>query len=261
MLATYQKPTDAPTGPTKAAVTAYRRMVQSNQDYDYDVSQAAWKCQADYQMDKHTHAKRQDATYILDTTIPAMERELADLRAASANEKKTGQRLIAEFTTIAELAAALTLHVQEQTPGQMTESYARARELAGELGRERTRAMNVLRTTSSPDLARRLATVQSQITDEEQSIKALEELVNIEERIAKQEGICNSMAVDARSDEAKRRYREQRQRLAELCGLRGQRAEAEAAVADRRQRLAGLRGQAGAIEAERLIVANQEWAA
>ena len=51
MLATFKDPS-APTGPTKAALAAYRKLVQSNADPDDQVLHDAWKIATEFHTDR-----------------------------------------------------------------------------------------------------------------------------------------------------------------------------------------------------------------
>ncbi len=259
MLATYQKPTDAPTGPTKSAVAAYRKHVQSNEDVDQGVCDAAWRIASDATTDRHIWEKRQDAAYRLTVAVPQLQTELAEARAAMQNERMTGTRLVSEFGTVGELLAALLACQQEGQPNHRPASYARAYELESAIVAERAAAVNTLRRTSDPAIARKLADLSREAADMEVSIASLEDIANIDEKVAKQQQLCAIMAGDT-GDKAKKAYLMERRRLTELQGLVSQKPQAVAALDEARQRLAGVHRQVQELEQARLDPINQEWA-
>ena len=263
MLTMYTRPgTERPTAPPPEAVAAYRRHIQDLQgqpgEPDPAILDAAWRIREDFAIDRHVYQNRRDARFTLDHTIPDLERQHQEARAAHAAEVKAGGRLLTEFSTVAELAAALQQHVIETTPGILSPNYVRAQDFAGEIGLTRQSANETLRSTSDPAISAKLQNLGNQAHDLDLQISDTMRIVNIETTIAKQVKLCASLS-ESRNERDKAKYREARATLAELHGIKTQIPEATAAVAVARERLADVQARIRELEATRLIPENQAW--
>ena len=120
------------------------------------------------------------------------------------NERKSGTRLVSEFTTVGELLGALLLCQQEADPHHRPASYARALR-TGKHHRGRADERDELASvTSDPLIGRKLGELAREVANLQVSITSLEAVANIDERVARQTEICNSMATE-RGEKAKGR--------------------------------------------------------
>ena len=259
-LTEYVKPgtPEADTGPSAAAVTAYRELVQSYADVDQDVLRDAWRTQGDFTADRHTWEQRKDAADTLAVRVPQLEAELRDAKAAAAVEQSIASRPVADFPTVGALVEAIERAMQERNPAFVTPARNRVRDVQGDLSEERRRSIDVLRRTSSVETARRLADLHNRIKEIEGQVNRYQQLADLDSTIAKQSELCDALA-ESRNDKDKPKYREARAKLAELSALRPQVPEAIKAVVELQGTLVDLHRQFQEAEQSRLDPRNQLW--
>lgn len=259
-LAEYVRPgtPEADTGPSAAAVTAYRELVQSHADVDQDVLRDAWRTRGDFTADRHVWEQREEAADTLAVRVPQLEAELRDAKAAAAVEESIASRPVADFPTVGALLEAIERAIQERNPAFVTPARNRVRDVQADLSEERRRSIDTLRRTSSVETSRRLADLHDRIQEMEGQVNRYQQLADLDSTIAKQSELCDALA-ESRSDKDKPKYRDARAKLAELLALRPQVPEAIKTVATLQETLVDLRRQYGEAEQTRLDPRNQLW--
>ncbi len=248
----------ADTGPSAAAVTAYRELVQSHADVDQDVLRDAWRTQGDFNTDRQVWEQREEAGDTLAVRVPQLEAELRDAKAAAAVEESIAARPVADFPTVGALLEAIERAIQERNPAYVTPPRNRVRDVQGDLSEERRRSIDTLRRTSSVETSRRLADLHNQIQEIKGQVNRYQQLADLDSAIAKQSKLCDALA-ESRNDKDKPKYRDARGKLAELSALRPQVPEAVKAVAALQETLVDLHRKHGEAEQSRLDPRNQLW--
>jgi hypothetical protein len=116
--------------------------------------------------------------------VPDLEKEAERLEAAAATGENWGVKLVADFTTIGELANAIGRHHHAGSPSYVSPEKIKAHEARMAAQSAKSEAVRILTETADPEVEREIVEAMHQIQSLQRRIADRRPITTLEERIS-----------------------------------------------------------------------------
>ncbi len=251
-------------GPTKKAVQQYReavlRAVESGapiaRTLIFNARLTEEICKLDFTM----YRRRLQAKHSLDVGVPELEKQAAAAEELAKQTKPWAERTFtgAQWQAL-QASGMLTMPPPEHQKAQQARQFVQM---------ARQEAIQSLRETADPELARQVSELTATAQEIRGTMKSRLKILSIDQAIAKQREVVDSIirgddlsqVVGPVHDSRAEENGKARRRLDHLLDLAGQKPQAVADQAADQQRLTEIQAEIGKLEQARLDPRRMKWA-